>query len=273
MTESSSDRTPLSALLVEMFAFGNLTFLALDIYLAHSINQFAHPAEWIPIVFSATIPFLLIPGILQRRHRTGFNLRAGNVVGGLSVLVGVVGMALHLDSGFFQAQTLKALVYAAPFAGPLSYTGVGLLLILNRLESARSPAWSVWVVFLAMCGFLGNLALSLGDHAQNGFFEATEWIPVFASAYGFSFLFIAIWYQRDTAFLKACVGVMGVQILVGILGFGLHLMADVHGPAQKLTENVIHGAPIFAPLLFANLAILAMIGLWEMKTLQVVHQS
>ena len=273
MAESPSDRTPLAALLVELFSFGNLTFLALDIYLAHSINQFAHPAEWIPIVFSATIPFLLIPGILQRRHRTGFNLRAGYVVGGLSALVGVIGMALHLDSGFFQEQTPKALVYAAPFVGPLSYTGVGLLLILNRLESCRSPAWGVWVVFLAMCGFLGNLALSLGDHAQNGFFEATEWVPVFASAYGFSFLFIAICYQRDTTFLKACLAVMAVQILVGVLGFGLHLMADVHGPAQKMTENFIYGAPIFAPLLFANLAILAMIGLCGMKTLQKLPQS
>ena len=73
-------------------------------------------------------------------------------------------------------------------------------------------------------------------------------------------------------FLKTCLAVMGVQILVGAVGFGLHLMADVHGPAQELTENVIHGAPIFAPLLFANLAILAMIGLWEMLTLQEAYQ-
>ncbi len=29
-------------------------------------------------------------------------------------------------------------------------------------------------------------------------------------------------------------------------------------------ENFVYGAPVFAPLLFANLAILATIGLWEL---------
>ena len=57
---------------------------------------------------------------------------------------------------------------------------------------------------------------------------------------------------------------MAFQILVGGLGFGLHLAADLKGPAQELTQNVIYGAPVFAPLLFANLALLAILGLWDM---------
>ena len=249
---------------VELFAFGNLTFLALDIYLAHSVNQFAHLTEWIPVVFSLTIPFMLLPGILKRRHRYGFYLWAGLSVGAMSIFVGILGMLLHLESDFFHEQTLKALVYAAPFAGPLSYTGIGLLLILNRLEAEGSPNWGVWVVFLAMCGFVGNLALSLCDHAQNGFFVSAEWIPVIASAFGCSFLFVAIYRQEGRQFLKLCIATMALQILVGGLGFGLHLAATLQGPAEELAQNVIYGAPIFAPLLFANLALLAMIGLWDM---------
>ena len=35
-------------------------------------------------------------------------------------------------------------------------------------------------------------------------------------------------------------------------------------PAESIRDNFIYGAPVFAPLLFANLAILALIGLWEM---------
>ena len=264
MTRPRGNRSPLRVWLVELFAFGNLTFLALDVYLAHSINEFARPTEWIPVFFSLTVPFLLLPGIVRRRHREGFHLWAGLAVGATSVLVGIAGFLLHLESNVFHELTLKALVYAAPFAGPLSYTGVGLLLILNRLEAEDAPSWGAWVVFLAMCGFVGNLALSLCDHAQNGFFDAAEWIPVIAAAFGFSFLLVATCRQNSQQFLKICLSTMALQILVGGLGFGLHLAADLRGPAPEVVQNVIYGAPVFAPLLFANLALLAMIGLWDM---------
>ncbi len=46
-------------------------------------------------------------------------------------------MIWHLRGDFFQEQTLKNLVYTAPFAAPLAYTGLGLLLILDRMVDAR----------------------------------------------------------------------------------------------------------------------------------------
>ena len=268
MSNSASSRSPLRLWLVEIFAFGNLVFLAVDIYLAHRVNDFAHPAEWIPIYFSATVPLLLIPGIVKRRHNDRLSRKAGFAVGVSSILVGLAGLLLHLDGNFFHAQTLKALVYTAPFAAPLSYTGVGLLLLLNRMEPDGSSAWGPWVTFLAMCGFVGNLALSLCDHAQNGFFERTEWISVIASAFAVSFLLVAVVRQLDRSLHFACVFVMGLQILVGVLGFALHATADLQGPADSIRDNFIYGAPVFAPLLFANLAILALIGLWEMLAIK-----
>jgi len=39
-------------LLLEIFVFFNLGFLALDIYLAHSTNSFRNLAEYIPFYFS-----------------------------------------------------------------------------------------------------------------------------------------------------------------------------------------------------------------------------
>ncbi len=268
MSSSTSSRSPLRVWLVEIFAFGNLAFLAVDIYLAHRVNDFAHPAEWIPIYFSATVPLLLIPGIFKRRHNDRLSRKAGFAVGVSSILVGLAGLLLHLDGNFFHAQTLKALVYTAPFAAPLSYAGVGLLLLLNRMEPDSSPAWGPWVTFLAMCGFVGNLALSLCDHAQNGFFAKTEWISVIAAAFAVSFLLVAVVRQLDRPLHYVCVFVMGLQILVGVLGFGLHATADLRGPAESIRDNFIYGAPVFAPLLFANLAILALIGLWEMLALR-----
>jgi len=56
---------------------------------------------------------------------------------------------------------------------------------------------------------------------------------------------------------------MIVQILVGLLGFGLHVTANLEGVEPTMLRRSIYGAPVFAPLLFPNLAILDCIGLWE----------
>ena len=48
---------------LEAFVLVNLGFLSLDIYLAHSINQFHHEAEYIPLWFSLAAPPLLLVGL------------------------------------------------------------------------------------------------------------------------------------------------------------------------------------------------------------------
>jgi len=263
MGSDQNHQSPVRVWMAEIFAFGNLTFLAVDIYIAHRVNDFAHAAEWIPVIYSATVPLLLLPGLFYRQHKQGFSLRAGYFVAISSILVGLAGLLFHLNGSFFSDQTLKSLVYTAPFAAPLSYTGVGLLLVLNRMELVGSSAWGTWVTFLAMGGFVGNFALSLCDHAQNGFFEKTEWISVIASAFAVSFLLVSILRPKDGVILRTCAVVMLLQILVGILGFAFHAMADLQGPADSIRDNFIYGAPVFAPLLFADIAILGLIGVWE----------
>ena len=59
-------------------------------------------------------------------------------MGGLSVLVGLAGVLYHLESRFFLDRPLKSLTYAAPFAAPLAYSGLGFLLLMNRMVAARS---------------------------------------------------------------------------------------------------------------------------------------
>ena len=121
------------------------------------------------------------------------------MVGWLSVLVGLGGVLYHLESRFFLDRTLKSLTYAAPFAAPLAYTGLGFLLLMNRMVAARSAEWARWVIFLALGGFFGNFVLSLTDHASNGFFAKTEWIPVISSALATGFLIVPLVLDRDAA--------------------------------------------------------------------------
>ena len=84
------------------------------------------------------------------------------------------------------------------------------MLLLNRVEPYGSPGWGLWVIFLAMAGFVGVLAVSLGDHAQNGFFFRTEWIPVAAAALAASFLLTVLIRPLDRGFQLICLALMGV---------------------------------------------------------------
>ncbi len=267
-------------LLVEVFAFANLAFLTLDIYVAHSVNAFRHPAEWVPFVFclagAAALGVGLVLALRARREgervpseRISFERGAmrwiGLVVGAGAVVVGVAGLILHLESQFFQYQTLRTLIYSAPFVAPLAFTGVGFLLLLDRLVPPESVEWGQWIAFLALAGFVGNFGLTLADHAQNGFFHATEWIPVVSAALAVGYLTVAVGWPQNRAYLRLGWIVLGLQVAVGLLGFVLHLMPSVAETASGLLrDRIVYGAPVFAPLLFPNLALLAGIGLWDL---------
>jgi len=121
---------------------------------------------------------------------------------------------------------LGNLVYSAPFLAPLSYVGVGLLLMLLRTESMGSPAFGWWVVLLAQGGFLGNFGMSLLDHAQNGLFRWTEWVPVISAATATGFLVVVL-VRREATFIRITCGILGLQVVVGITGFALHVGADL----------------------------------------------
>ena len=256
--------------LLELFVAGNLGFLAIDVYVAHAVNSFRSRPEWIPVLFSLVAPLALARGLWINRLRASPRGIAGSIVGYAAIVVGVAGLLFHLSNAFFELQTIKSLVYTAPFAAPLSYVGLGLLLVLNRRIDDRGAEWARWVVFLAMAGFVGNVALSLADHAQNGLFSAVEWVPVISASYASTFLLVAL-NTKSRSFLWACVGLQLAQIVVGIVGFTLHLRSNLsHGTAPVL-DRFLFGAPIFAPLLFADLAVLAAIGL--LNSLRVQRDS
>jgi hypothetical protein len=247
---------------IEGFVVANLAFLGLDILVAHQENRFERRAEWVPVAFSGLATLLLLPMLFG--YRAGVWRVVERIVAGGAILVGMTGMILHLKSAFFVEQTLGNLVYSAPFLAPLAYVGVGLLLLLVRLEPPESPVFGGWVVLLALGGFIGNFGMSLLDHAQNGLFHWTEWIPVLSAALGVSFLLVVL-VRPDAAFIRITYGVLGMQVVVGTAGFVLHVTADIGHRALPLGQRFVFGAPAFAPLLFADLAVLAALGLWAMS--------
>ncbi|MBZ0258685.1 hypothetical protein K8I31_21650, partial [bacterium] len=179
--------------------------------------------------------------------------------------IGVAGLYFHLVSQFFQEFSISSLVYTAPFVAPLAYAGLGFLLIMNRMVKPDDLAWSQWVLFFSLGGYFGNFVLTLCDHAQNGFFHFSEWIPVISSALAVGFLVPCVWSKVKTPYLKLTAAVIGIQVLIGLLGFYFHLMSDLYGYSEQLLNNFIFGAPVFAPMLFADLAGLTYIGFWNYK--------
>jgi len=250
-------------LLVEAFVAFNFAGLIADIVIAHSENHFARAAEFVPLYFS--IPAAVaVAAIAPLRRRFPFVWRdVGYLVGWLAVLIGCAGLVLHLDSRFFYERTLKSLTYAAPFAAPLAYTGLGLLLIANRMTVPRSIEWSNWIIFLAWAGFVGNFVFSVTDHATNGFFNPIEWVPVAASAAAVGFLIVPLLMEVTPAFVRLMIAVLGIQVAVGVIGFGYHVASVLRQSAPTLLERAGTGAPPLAPMLFPTLAILALIGIGE----------
>lgn len=157
-------------------------------------------------------------------------------------------------------------MYAAPFVAPLAYAGVGFLLLANRSRGvwrARDGlGWGQWVLLFAAAGFGGNFLLTLLDHEQNGFFRWSEWIPVIAAAVAAPTLVLVLSRTRpDRGLVGFAARALAAQAGVGILGLILHLQAAFDRPGAVTAESLLHQAPPFAPLLFADLAVLAGIGL------------
>jgi hypothetical protein len=250
--------------LLEIFVLINLGFLTFDIYLAHSVNGFQRQAEYIPLYFSAFAPVVLLVGLVFQRKSPWVWKALGYVVGAAAILIGLTGVVLHLDSSFFYERTIRSLTYSAPFAAPLAYTGLGLLLVLNRMLDAKSEEWARWVLFLALGGFIGNFVFSLTDHAGNGFFDRLEWVPVVASAIGVGFLATPLLADVSKQFLTLCVSVLLLEAGIGVWGFLLHAQRNLAGPSVHVFDNFIYGAPPMAPLLFPNLVFLGWLALWRL---------
>jgi hypothetical protein len=265
MAPARADWTRDHQLWVEAFVVFNIAGLAADIFLAHSQNHFRRDSEYIPLLFSIAAAAILGAAVALRSRWPAVWRDVGHLVGWGAVVVGLTGVILHLDSQFFYERTIRSLTYAAPFAAPLAYTGLGLLLIMNRLVDAASAEWPKWVLLLALGGFAGNFVFSLTDHAQNGFFYVVEWLPVVSSALAIGFLLVPFVTRISLPYLKLCAAVLMLQAIVGLVGFTLHAASVFRQPGTTWFDRVLSGAPPMAPLLFPNLVILGLVGLWVMR--------
>ena len=252
-------------LVIDLFIIINLSFLSVDIFFAHSVNDFSKKNEFLPLYFSLISSFFLGLELLINLKKQQNNRLVSIIIGCSSIIIGIMGVYYHLHNSFFKLFTLKSLVYTAPFIAPLAYTGLGLLIIINSKVPPNSTKWSKGLILLGLGGFIGNYILSVCDHAQNGFFIFYEWIPVISSSIAVGFLSIVLIKKHSMKLINISILVMIIQIFIGLLGFYFHISAILSSDISDIFEKIIYNAPIFAPLLFVNLGLLSIIGLLDFK--------
>jgi glucan phosphoethanolaminetransferase (alkaline phosphatase superfamily) len=272
--------------LMLLMAAINTLFLAFDHYLAHSISGTIVPKEWIPIIFEPIAGLLLLlGGLIALRNRP-----VATVIGSIALLssigVGFLGAYYHflravlLSAPAGEQVRLSFLIWAPPILGPifLAFVGMvgisavwieepsdsGMLLLLagRRIQMPYSKTRAYF--FLIGMGVLAATLSSVMDHARTHFQNPWLWLPTAAGVLG---TVVAVTMgaieKRRRSDLFTYAGVMLLLMLVGIIGAVLHVETNLSVGGSIVVERFIRGAPLMAPLLFANMGLLGLLVLFD----------
>jgi hypothetical protein len=266
----------------------NELFLGIDTYLAHSISGTIVPREWIPIVFGVTAGVLLgLAGLISLKYRMAANLLATGVFTA-SIIVGVLGSYFHLYRAlqpYAQAGSqvaLSFLVWAPPLLGPITFALVGILgmsaawqeapfgsgrLVLPGGRMLQMPYSKTRAYFLlAAVAMLATLISSVFDHAHSNFANPWTWIPTVAGVFAMLVMLVLGFIESPSrSDLATYAWTMIGLALVGVLGAVLHIDHNLIRGKEVVLERFIRGAPLLAPLLFANMGLIGLVVLLEEK--------
>ncbi|GAB4574270.1 MAG: hypothetical protein Kow0077_19930 [Anaerolineae bacterium] len=277
-------REQLMMLMVAM----NLAFLGLDIFLAHGMNGTIRPYEMIPIVFGPVAALLLLIAGLVAQRRRDLAILFAFVVLGVSIVVGLLGAYFHVQraippSGIGSLDVgLALLVFAPPVIGPLTFSLVGVLGVIaavveDPVDSGRMVvpglfSWHVpfsktrqYVIWVGL-GSLATLVSSVLDHGRFNFENPWVWLPtvvgVFSTVALVTYGFLEQPSRGDT---WVVIVAQVAMILVGVIGFLLHVETDLATRNIIVPERFLRGAPFLAPLLFADMGALGLLALLPVR--------
>lgn len=274
-------RRDLAALL---FIVLNELLLGLETHLAHALNGTLRFNEWIPVICGplAGVMLLVALGFRQRKPRLALGVAVAALV--LSMGVGGLGAYFHfvratrLTAAPGERVSLALLVWGAPLLAPPAFMLVGILGLLalsksiegipGALDTVSLPAWPIEksrVYFLlTSLGVLIATVSSLFDHLRGGFTNPWLWVPVLCGAFGTITAFALGLISKPTrADLTVYLAAVGLQLVVGPLGLVLHVLHDLGVGGEIIIERFLRGAPILAPMVFANMGLLGLLVLLD----------
>lgn len=263
----------------------NEIFLGIDTYLAHSISGPPRLYEWTPIIFGPIAGvLLLLAGLIALRRRPAATVLA-TAVFAVSVVVGLLGAYFHLTRAILPSApageqvSVSLLVWAPPILGPLTFALVGWLgisaawvedppdsgtLVLlggRRINLPYSKTRAYF--FIVGLGILATVISSVLDHARTGFENPWLWVPTVTGMFGVVVAILLAALDQPTRFdLATYAATMLLLIAVGVVGAALHFTNNL-SLGIVVGERLIRGAPVLAPLLFANMGTLGLIALLD----------
>lgn len=264
----------------------NELFLGLDTLLAHQTSGTIVPREWIPIVFGFTSGLLLLAaGLLAIRNRP-----LATVIGTLtlvaSIVVGVLGAYYHVrratlpGAPFGEQLTVNLLIWAPPVMGPLAFALVGflgisaawvekpvnsgtLLLLGGRklhLPYSKTRAY----LYMVGMGMLAALVSSVLDHARSGFHSPWIWFATAVGIFGLVAPVVLAALDEPTPLdFYTYIGAMVLLLVSGLLGASLHALSNLVAGNTIVIERFLRGAPLLAPMLYANMGLLGLLALLD----------
>ncbi len=262
----------------------NLVFLGIDTFLAHSTSGTVHSFEWIPIIFGPSGGVILvICGLIALRKRQ-VAAEIASLVFLASLMVGILGTYFHLRWALLPAAptgeqiTLALFVWTPPSLGPMAFCLVGLMglsavweeqpvdsgvLLLPFRLKLNLPYRKTQAYYLMVgLGVLISLISSTLDHARTGFTSPWFLIPLVAGVFGAVIpIIIGFTELPSRQDILTFAITMGLLVLVGVVGSYLHIQADLAGKLTIIPERFLRGAPLLAPMLYANFGLLGIIAL------------
>jgi hypothetical protein len=272
--------------LMLLMAAINQLFLSLDIYLAHHLNGQLSRNEWIPIGFGVIAGVaLLLAGLIALRRRPLATILA-NLIFISSVVVGVLGMYFHISrtslpgSPISTPEAVGILIFAPPILGPSVFilvavlgisaawietpTDSGRLQLLGNRRVQMPYSKTRAYFFIVGIGILITLISSVLDHARINFENPWVWLPamggIFAAVVAVT---LGVIEKPSRTDLMTYTAAMVMLLVMGGVGFLLHLNSNLVAQGTIIIERFLRGSPALAPLLFANMGLLGLLVLLD----------
>lgn len=273
------------SLMLLMLALNQL-LLGVETYTAHIISGTIVPYEWIPILFGPIAGLTLLAAGAISLHRRSTAVAIGNLVFITSITIGLLGAYFHLNRALLpyapagEQFKLSLIIWAPPLIAPLTFCligvlGISMLWIENPADSGILMLWrgkkihmplskSRACFFIISMGCLSTVISSVVDHARTGFTNPWLWLPTIVGIFTTVVAFTLGLFDRPTqADLTVYIGAMLLMVITGMLGSWLHYQFDLTSKGTVVIERFIRGAPLMAPMLFADMGALGLIVLFD----------
>ena len=232
----------------------NFLLTGIDVLMAHSQNAYFR-WELIPLIYSpAAVLAVLARMVFQSSDVVR---RLFLAVMWLGVVVGVTGSFLHLMGNATSGQVSlhRLLVTGSPIAAPIAFAGIAAFALVS--DRYRGVARRSKLLVLVSLGFLGAVMAAFFDHARLAFIPSYTLIPLVTGGLATAACFYMVRVARPSnGETYIFLSVLTLSLVVGFVGFGLHVSGDLAGTQTIVWARLLYRAPLLGPLLFSNLALL-----------------